>query len=340
MVNPRKLRQQIGEIFEIVPNRCTATEIVIICPEPGCGDKSGNRGISLKNGQTSCWRCNKGGPFSAWARRLGHDIPDIDDSASVSEVDKLMAEMAAPGVTTPVTSGLPLPAGFTKIADDPGSVYTRLIGKMARRKNLDLDDFVRAGVGFTRTDPLWEPYAIFPIDEWGRTVYYQGRTYRDIPGEPTKRFPSNKACQFGSKYWVYNIDEARRRKARTLVVVESILNVLSLEREVRRHAAESEVVPVAVFKHKASAPQLAKLAQLHHARELCLLFDSDATADAWKQARLMAGRLSVTVAEMPKTENARFDANDDAEAAWAAVENRRAFNPVSELDALLSSSRA
>jgi hypothetical protein len=35
---------------------------------------------------------------------------------------------------------------------------------MAERKNLCLQDFLDADVGFTRYHPGWEPFAIFPVN--------------------------------------------------------------------------------------------------------------------------------------------------------------------------------
>lgn len=324
----QQLKAEVEALFEVVPSRCTADEIVIICPVPGCGDQSGNRGISLQTGMTNCWRCNKGGPFVKWARFLGYEISeDVSSALSVQKTSDLLNQAFEDRhkVLVPVVSSIKLPRGFTPLRKERGSVYYRLIEKMAVKKNLEQWDMVEAGVGFTRDDPYWEPYAIFPIVEWGNTVYYQGRLYRSKPGDVTKKFPSKKFLPLGSKYWVYDIDEVRKQEAETVIVVESILNVLSLKKKIREMGLK-RVVPVAVFKHKLSAPQIAKLLACRSVKELCLMFDADATASAWKSAESLINKKKVTVACMPEVEGKRtLDPNDDVELAMEMFEKRRTY---------------
>lgn len=316
-----QLRIEIENLgFHIIPDRTHGDEIVFVCPEPGCGDVSGNRSANLKNGKTSCWKCGKGGDFVRWARRLGYKIEeDGTVSAEMSESEELLRSVEPEKTFVPVTSDAKLPRGFIRCADRMESVYTRMIGEMAVRKNLSLDDMVEAGVGFTKTDPVWEPYAIFPVSEWGQLVYYQGRTYVDEPGESTKRFPDRNSVKLGSKYWVYNVDEARESRAKVIIVVESILNVLSLRKKIRQLGVEG-VTPVAIFKHAISSPQQHKMLSCKHASEICLMFDPDALREAWKTAQYsLPGRRDVTVAEMP----VGIDANDDVDAAWKRFESRK-----------------
>jgi hypothetical protein len=170
--------------------------------------------------------------------------------------------------------------------------------------------------------------------EYDRPVYYQGRTYRDVPGQPTKRFPSRSTLPFGSRYWVYNIDAVRRRRPKTVVLLESILNVLSFEQKIVEMGAEDEIVAVALFKHAISLEQRRKLFELRGVEELCLIFDADATALAWHEARYFNGR-TVTVAEMPKSAGKTVDVNDDIELGWKVFSERRAFSVSSELEALV-----
>ena len=92
-----------------------------------------------------------------------------------------------------------MPKGFTPLAKDtppPGkkhSIYYTLIAAMAERKHLDVADFIEVGAGYTRDDPQWEPYTIFPVFEFGTARYYQGRTYVDEADRPTKRFSTTSA---------------------------------------------------------------------------------------------------------------------------------------------------
>jgi len=295
-------RVTIEDLFEIVPGRSQGDEVTIICPEPGCGDKSGNRSINIQSGKTSCWRCNKGGDFYFWARSLGHDVTPgkFEAIASKKLVREELERLDAPRkkVRSAYVSELALPKGFTRIADDPDCAYAKLIGHMAERKNLTLKIFSKAGVGFTRDDPLWEPYAIFPVTEHGRVVYFQGRTYTDEEGKPTKRFPSKDQVPNGSRNWLYNIDEVRER-GKIVICVESILNVMSLKRELAARGIDDGIVPVAVFKHKLSDEQIEKLRRCRHLTEVNVMFDPLMKAEAWKEGARLCNHFKVTISEMP-----------------------------------------
>jgi hypothetical protein len=320
------LKQEIQHTFQIVPAKCTAQEIVFLCPE--CGDKSGHRSVNLRTGMTFCFRCNKGannkGNFLAWARALGFTFANATELSTVP-LEQLFAE-TPPVSIVPVVTKVRLPRGFTPISEEPASVYTELITKMARRKNLDYQSFASAGVGFTRVDPRWEAFAIFPVVEYGIPVYYQGRTYIDVPDEPTKRFPSRGAVNYGAAFWIYNIDTLREQGAPIALVVESILNVLSLRKKFARLGIKS-VVPVCVFKHHVSHVQLLKLLRCPKLEEICFLFDHDAVDQTWKQVNAITNNVALTVAEMPSAVgNKKLDANDDVDAAFRAFEQRRIYS--------------
>lgn len=290
---------------------------------PGCADKSGNRGINVRTGLTSCFRCGKGDNIWNLARGLGIELelakPDATPEHVAEELDRLAKGIGI--VRTPVYfSKVDLPEGFKLIADDPECYYATRIERMAKRKNLEWEDMVEAGVGFTRRGS-WEPFAIFPVKEWDTVTYYQGRTYNDPDpeeGGSTKKFPSRHTVPHGSRHWVYNIDEVRATRAKKVIVVESILNVLSLRRELRIRKIEG-VVPVAIFKSKISYEQAVKLAGLKWVEEMCLMFDEDATQKAWdsilpltskgqKKASALLDPSMFTIVEMP----VGCDANDDA----------------------------
>ncbi len=333
--------------FTVVPTRCTSQEVVILCPQ--CGDASGNRGVSVKTLATNCWRCAKGGGLLRWAEGLGVTI-DLGDTTPVGiEVDALdglletldqQHDAVQPSGYVPEVK---LPEGFTRIEDEPDSAYTRLIVKMAERKGLTREDFYRAGVGFTRTSRRWEPFAIFPVFEWGRPVYYQGRTYVDRPGESTKQFPTREECPLSSRYWLYGLDEVVARGGR-VILVEAVLNVLSLRREIQRRGLK-DLTPSAVFKHKISNAQFDKLqgaAQRakqagHPVTEWCVMYDGrtrtevekDVPGDALEAARrdaalLYDGITPVSVVELPD----RVDPNDNPEKALDCFLAREAFQPL------------
>jgi hypothetical protein len=289
-------------------------------------DSNGNRSVNLKNGKTNCWRCNVGGDFVQWAKRLGFRFANAGDLTSTMSLKELFDIKPEVRSILPVVAKVKLPDGFTPISEQPKSVYTRLIAEMAVRKNLHHQDFIDVGCGFTRKDALWEPFAIFPVLEYDTPVYYQGRTYDEEAGQRTKKFPSNKEVKYGAKYWIYNIDEAREKKATILLVVESILNVLSLKWYLRELGV-THVVPVAVFKHKVSLEQFFKMAKLTHVEEICLLFDHDAIVESWKDASKFTNRFGITVAEMPEgDDNKKLDPNDDVALAWKMFGQRKDFS--------------
>ena len=317
------LKSLVDDLFTVVKDRSTQDELVFVCPQPGCGDTSGNRSVNLKSGKTGCWRCGKGGDFVRWARGLGYNIEDGFSHQAVPLEEINVTQDVDKADILPTVANIKMPDGFTYCHVRLKSVYTELISEMAERKNLAIKDLMKAKVGFTKLDPKWEPYAIFPCFEYGEIVYYQGRTYVDTPGESTKLFPTRQEAPYGARFWVYGIDELRAAKCGVAIVVESILNVLSLRKYMLEHNL-SGAVPVCVFKHYLSRAQARKLMQIKHLDEICLLYDHDATAASWEKAPLIADRVKVTVAEMPPGPGGtKNDPNDDAETAWRVFTERK-----------------
>jgi len=320
------LQREIESTFTVMKDRSTSTDITIICPE--CGDTSGNRGISLATGRTFCWRCGKGkhnkGSFTAWAKSLGYTFSASGSSSGIP-MDELLYATDTQASAVPVIQEVALPEGFIPIARHPKHIYTSLICDMAERKHLRFADFAEAGVGYTMDDPLWEPFAIFPVYEYNTCVYYQGRTYIDVPGETTKRFPSRSKIKWGASYWVYNIDAVREQQPEIVVIVESILNVLSLRCKFKE-LGWTRIVPVCVFKHHISQVQVIKLLRCKGVKEFCMLFDHDAIEETWKMVGALNERVAVTVAEMPfRADNKKLDPNDDVDAAIEAIKNRTLY---------------
>ncbi len=324
------LKHSVEYYFDVVPHRSTSEELVIVCPQ--CSDKSGNRSINLNSALTNCWRCGgqpgHSGDFYRWAKSLGYDIEreevPVDDDELMELTEKIGGGRKK--VREGFSTGVKLPEGFTLLKDDPDSYYYKKIAKMAKRKNLHIKDFIKAGAGFTRQDHRWEPYAIFPVTEWERVVYYQGRTYTDVPGKVTKKFPSRYDLELGSRYWVYGIDEARKHESVSIIIVEAIFNVLSLRKVIKERGIEN-VVPVAIFKHAVSHEQAKKIAKIRGLKEICLMFDEDSIIDSWNAVRKIA-RISsdkFTVVEMPKDPETGkgIDPNDDAELAMDLWEKRK-----------------
>jgi predicted RNA-binding Zn-ribbon protein involved in translation (DUF1610 family) len=321
------LRQEIESTFHVVKDRCTRDEVVFLCPE--CGDTTGNRSVNMRTGLTFCWRCNKGnsnrGKFISWAFSLGYRFNNTENTNSIT-FEQMLSTLEQPvKERVPLLHPVRLPAGFTRLTEEPDCAYSTLIERMAVRKNLSFDDFARVGAGFTFRDPKWEAFCIFPVVEFDTVVYYQGRTYVDVPGESTKMFPNRKEVPYGASYWVYNLDQLRKSRAETVLVVESILNVLSLKRRFRELGWKN-VVPVCVFKHSISRVQMMKLYR-YNVREICVLFDHDAIDKTWRAGSSTMVRM--TVAEMPAgTDNKKLDPNDDVDAAIEAFEKRKPVSVV------------
>jgi hypothetical protein len=340
MIGPL-LKHEIENTFRVVPGKSTSEELVFMCPE--CGDRSGHRSVNLKTGKTFCWRCNKGknnkGYFLAWAKALGYQFNN--DGGQSLPVEQVLYGADDQDGAVPLIQEVKLPKGFMEIKHRPKSVYTKLIGDMAKRKNLTLPDFFEAGVGYTMDTPLWEPYAIFPVREFDICVYYQGRTYIDVPGETTKKFPSRSEVKYGAAYWVYNIDEVRASQPEIVIIVESILNVLSLRWKLRELGWDKTVVPVCVFKHHISQVQVIKLARCVGVKEFCFLFDHDAIEQTWRNISGLANRRKVSVAEMPMLDgNEKMDANDNVDAAIGAIEKRKLFTPANAQERVFDNGEA
>jgi hypothetical protein len=328
------LRNVLEDNFQLVPDRCTQTELVIVCPEDECGDRTGNRTFNSKIEKTNCWRCGKAYNIRGFLREHGLPWEEEDESNLNGKSELLAVEQEIKEVAIH-QNGLycvRFPQSSHPLSPTPQTEQEWLISDMAERKHLTYDDFVAAGVHTTR-DPYWEKYAIFPVYEFGNLVIYQGRTYRqEDEGGTTKMFPSKKYHPMGSKYWLYNIDKAHR--AKSVIVVESILNVLSLQKEIAARVAAGAtdlhgVVPVAVFRHHISDQQRMKL-EILEAGDITFMYDDDATADAWKQSETL--RTPSYVVEMPKG----VDANDDPKSALDLyLGSRKKCGALASLDAML-----
>ena len=323
---PVDYRTIVRDLFQYVKD--LGDEIVFICPQ--CDDTKGHRSVNTRNGLTNCWRCGNepghAGSFIWWCRSLGYNVDDVAPPPELGEIEKLLDFIDAGDAIIPSVVNVRLPKGFRALKQDPQSGYCRLIERMAVKKRLTLDDMMKAGVGFTTESPVWEPFAIFPVFEYGRLVYYQGRTYVDVEGQTTKRFPNRQECPYGMQNWIYNIDAIRTRRPKLVVAVEAILNVLSLEK------LTQEFVTVSVFKHAVSHIQLSKLAAFKHIEEVCVLYDSDSTVNAWIEAgRKLSNRLRVSIAQMPRVNGKKTDPNDNAQLALEVIRNRKPYTPSSEL---------
>lgn len=330
-MNPDKLRSEIEANFQVVKERSSDDEICIICPVPGCGDKNGNRHINVKTLYTHCWRCSAKQPshVKTLFRAVGLEFEDNHILEPQELLDLLKPKPKK--ALTPIQE-VSLPEGFEMLSENRDSCYWEFCRDMAERKHLSIEDLEAVNAGFTR-EGVWEPYCIFPVIEGPRVVYYQGRRYSDEGVEKTKKFPHKKVVPYGPSYWVYNLDALTLESIELVIVVESILNVLSLKRKLAELDLIKIVMPVCVFTHYISRSQVAKMQRYRHVKEWCILFDSDSANLADDTALALNAVMPTSIAEMPHgtnpdgSERLTNDANDDVDAALIAVNNRRRSNP-------------
>lgn len=323
-IRPGRLKDLLERHFDFVKDRSSNEEICIICPE--CEDQTGNRYVNLSSNLTNCWKCDEfKGPVQFLLRHHGVELEqeDLEEILGVNPIEEFESEVESDSKSE-ISQPIEFPKGFISLRKEPSGAYADLIGDMAQRKKLSLEDFINADVGFTR-EGIWERFAIFPVYEFDKLVYYQGRTYsKSNEGKNTKRFPRKVDVPLGAGNWLYNFNEAS--KAKIVIVVESILNVLSL-RKILAERHVTEVAVVAVFKHAISRVQLSKMMALP-ALEFCLMFDSDATASSWKSAqKIYQAKRKASIATMPSG----IDANDDAEVALKMFNAREEFDEVGML---------
>ena len=338
-MNSTRLRHDIASAFQIVKERSTEEEICIVCPVPGCQDKSGNRYINVKTLLTHCYRCE--GKSPGHVKSLFHltGVEFAEDTLALEPADlqELLRDRSKPALT-PVQN-IELPEGFSPLRKNRSSCYWKFCQKMAERKHLTIRDLEDAEAGFTRIG-FWEPFCIFPTYEGGRTVYYQGRTYLDDNTDSTKKFPSKKDVPYGARYWIYGLDALADPSIRMVIVVESILNLLSLKKKLRE-TSQPDIMPICVFTHFLSRSQVTKMQRYPHIKEWCLLFDSDSTGLAESTALKLNALLPASVAKMPPglepdgTVRETNDANDDVEAAMKAIDKRHAPSDAATISAKL-----
>lgn len=333
-VDEAALRSILESYFTVVAERSTPGNIAIICPEANCGDRTGNRVFSAKEGVTNCWRCGNptSGNIARWLKLRDITI-DSSDFERVESVQSTAAKLSATLNTKPIAKStidvVRLPLGFTPLTKLTDKKLLAEVALMAERKRLSLADFKAVGVGCTHDQSYdWHKYCIFPVYELNRLVYYQGRTYSmEFEGGATKRFPSKQQVPHGSAYWIYNWDNAAKPNVEVVIIVESMLNVISLRKALQTMGVDW-AEPVAIFKHKLSPIQVSKLLLLG-AGEFCLMFDGDALRDAWSEATKLLASKKVTIAEMP----IGIDANDDVGLALQRFEARKTWSPLAALKA-------
>jgi hypothetical protein len=185
-----------------------------------------------------------------------------------------------------------LPEGFRMLQDmrkrysEP--IYDYLDSRGLRKKIVD-----RARVGYVREGKMWG-YIIFPVFNLdGKVVYWQGRRFK-------KRTPKffNPSSSLKSEL-VYQIRSAR--KPRYIVVVESIINALTLE----SGWETDEVVIMATLGKGVTEYQMNRILLYERtARELWLALDPDAIRETLDFAKHVGTAIeTVRIAQFPEGED-------------------------------------
>jgi hypothetical protein len=198
-----------------------------------------------------------------------------------------------------------------------------MIGEMAVRKNLEPEDLVEAGVGFTREHPVWEKFAIFPVNRVRPHRLLPRAHLRGRAGRHDQAVPHGA----GGQVWGALLALQSRRAAPDQGPTGDRGGVDS-QRDLSPQIFPADWLHRGGARGRFQAPgqpeQFYKLSKLKTVRDVCLLFDHDAIGHAWKDARQFVGRFKISVAEMPAgaENNARLDPNDDVELAWEVFQKR------------------
>jgi len=205
------------------------------CFHSGCKWYVGNGGVTLRR-------------LNAWfsGRGFEHIVPEVVEKAPDADVT--------------------LPEEFTLIKDleerDRKNIYAYLESRDLPRRIVD-----KAKVGYCPNGKLWG-YIILPIfDDEGNVVYFQGRRFKDR--EP--KFWNPKSSKKSDL--VYCV--SRSRKPKTIILVESAINALTLEL-----MEPSKIMVMAILGKSLSDKQRDHvLTYEKYLRELIIALDGDARRD-------------------------------------------------------------
>jgi len=207
-----------------------------------------------------------------------------------------------------------LPEEFKLLADLPRSLSEDLYSYLQHRglvkKILNL-----AQVGYCSTGKFWG-YIIFPVfNQDGKLVYWQGRRYKAREKKFLNPDSSHKS------ELLYRISAVA--KPRLIVLVESILNALTLENiNCGKHRTGNLIL--ALLGSSLSEAQLDQILLYERwIKQLVIALDPD----AWHKAVDLAARLKPL---LPDVRLARFPAGQDVnslgrEASWQAIYNAIPF---------------
>lgn len=242
--------------------------------------------------RTNCPRCQDTEMKLYWntEKRVGccfhNTCPWFKDSGGVTEF-RLRAFLGKEGVEIVIPevvkaapeAAIELPEGFETLREmskyHSGPIYDYLESRGLRRKIVD-----RAKVGYVRKGKMWG-YIIFPVLNLdGELIYWQGRRFKD---RKPKFFNPPSSLRSEITYQIRS-----SRKPETVILVESIINALTLE-----SAWEgNDVVILATMGKGWSKLQMDRvLAYERFLKELWIAYDPDALRDALDVADYFGTRI-------------------------------------------------
>jgi len=254
--------------------------------------------------KTNCPRCGDREEKLYWntEKRVGccfhSECPWFKDRGGVTEY-RLRAYLSDQGaevfipevVKAAPEADLKLPEGFRTLADmrrrDSEPIYDYLDSRGLRKKILD-----RARVGYVREGKMWG-YIIFPVfNPDGEVIYWQGRRFK----KRKPKFYNPKSSIKGEL--VYQIRS--ERKPEYVVVVESIINALTLE----SGWEGSDVVIMATLGKGLSEYQKSRILVYEKSvKELWLGLDPDAIRETLEFARYVGTFTKVRIPRFPEGED-------------------------------------
>ena len=172
----------------------------------------------------------------------------------------------------------------------------------------------RAKIGYVRDGKMWG-YLVFPVWDNGEICWWQARRFKN-------RFPKffNPPSSRKSEL-VYRIGKAR--KPRRLVLVESVMNTLTLQNP--KDSAKGSDVVIGIFGKTLSQIQMDKvLFYERHCEEVIVALDPDAIRDAVEIASQFEGVIpSVKIPLFPEGE----DVNSlGRETAWDFIQKAKLYS--------------
>jgi len=298
---PRGYFEQIWETGEGFRARC-----------PKCGEEAGKFYWNEEKQVGCChhldcdWHTSRGGVTLRELRRfLGHQTKFEPQVISYSVEEGVVK----------------LPKEFKRLSDRKlGSIrydiYDYLESRGLEKKLLD-----KMQVGYCASGCHWG-YIVFPVfGSDGEIVYWQGRRYKDR--EP-KFYNPQSSSKKKLLYWI-----GAGQKPRRVVLVESIINALTLE---SWHHPGTHVV--ALMGKNLSQFQLDRLSACRPVlKEVVVALDSDAWRDAVEMARAVAVSIEWLAVRLACV--SRGDLNTLGSArAWRIVENARIYKMMEHLKLL------